>query len=148
MDKNGIGTDATIHEHIKTVQSRNYAIKCGNDFKPTPVGLSLVEVYQAIDIKLYKPYLRAQMEKEMNMIAEGKKSKDEVLSDAIREMQKIFNQVVSLREKMVSVLTSKYTKFVGDTGLGIKKTNYNDTGKSNVKVFVNLLLIFQLLNHL
>lgn len=27
MDSNGIGTDATIHEHIKTVQERGYAIK-------------------------------------------------------------------------------------------------------------------------
>lgn len=24
MDKNGIGTDATIHEHIKTIQERYY----------------------------------------------------------------------------------------------------------------------------
>ena len=24
MDKNGIGTDATIHEHIKKVQDRGY----------------------------------------------------------------------------------------------------------------------------
>lgn len=27
MDQNGIGTDATIHEHIKTVQERHYAVK-------------------------------------------------------------------------------------------------------------------------
>lgn len=27
MDSNGIGTDATIHEHIKTVQERHYAVK-------------------------------------------------------------------------------------------------------------------------
>lgn len=29
MDKNGIGTDATIHEHIKTIQDREYANKFG-----------------------------------------------------------------------------------------------------------------------
>lgn len=27
MDKNGIGTDATIHEHIKNVLEREYAYK-------------------------------------------------------------------------------------------------------------------------
>ena len=27
MDKYGIGTDATIHEHIKTIQDRKYAVK-------------------------------------------------------------------------------------------------------------------------
>ena len=29
MDKNGIGTDATIHEHITTIQDRGYAKKTG-----------------------------------------------------------------------------------------------------------------------
>ena len=27
MDKNGIGTDATMAEHIKKIQDRNYALK-------------------------------------------------------------------------------------------------------------------------
>ena len=27
MDKNGIGTDATIHEHIKNVQDRGYVVR-------------------------------------------------------------------------------------------------------------------------
>ena len=81
MDKNGIGTDATIHEHIQTVQDRNYVVKVKNEFMPTPQGVSLVEVYQEFDLKLYKPYLRAQMEKEMTMIANGVKSKDVVLSE-------------------------------------------------------------------
>jgi DNA topoisomerase-3 len=35
MDKNGIGTDATIHEHIKTVQERGYALKSGNSIVPS-----------------------------------------------------------------------------------------------------------------
>lgn len=29
MDQNGIGTDATIHEHIKHIQERNYVVKQG-----------------------------------------------------------------------------------------------------------------------
>jgi DNA topoisomerase-3 len=35
MDSNGIGTDATIHEHIKTVQERGYAVKEKEYFVPT-----------------------------------------------------------------------------------------------------------------
>jgi DNA topoisomerase-3 len=46
MDNNGIGTDATIHEHIKTVQERGYATKETQYFLPTPIGLSLVEAYE------------------------------------------------------------------------------------------------------
>ena len=40
---------------------------------PCKLGLSLVETYQKIGIDLYKPYLRAQMERDMKDIAEGRK---------------------------------------------------------------------------
>ena len=93
MDKNGIGTDATIHEHIKTIQDRNYAEKVRNEFKPTAVGVSLVEVYQTLNVQLYKPFLRAQMEKEMTSITTGECTKQEVLSNAIEQMLKIFNHI-------------------------------------------------------
>lgn len=74
MDKNGIGTDATIHEHIKNVQERDYCKKRGISLVPTPFGTSLVEVYQKLGIPLYKPFLRAQMEADMKAIAEGRSS--------------------------------------------------------------------------
>lgn len=45
MDKHGIGTDATIHEHIKTVQERGYATKTGIHVIPKQLGVSLVETY-------------------------------------------------------------------------------------------------------
>ena len=59
MNSTGIGTDATIHEHIKNVQDREYARKMQDKLVPTRLGLSLVEVYAQLKIDLYKPYLRA-----------------------------------------------------------------------------------------
>jgi len=47
MDKHGIGTDATIHEHIKKIQTRGYAKKLsGNLFQPTKLGVSLYLSYE------------------------------------------------------------------------------------------------------
>ena len=44
MDRNGIGTDATIAAHIKTIQVREYALKNHQGhFIPTNLGLALVE---------------------------------------------------------------------------------------------------------
>ena len=44
MDKEGIGTDATISEHIATILKRNYAEKnAAGRFAPTNIGLALVE---------------------------------------------------------------------------------------------------------
>ena len=44
MDENGIGTDATIHSHITTIQTREYATKgATGHFLPTDLGKALVE---------------------------------------------------------------------------------------------------------
>jgi len=46
MDRNGIGTDATIAQHITTIQERAYATKDGGQrFLPTKLGIALVEGY-------------------------------------------------------------------------------------------------------
>jgi DNA topoisomerase-3 len=46
MDRNGIGTDATIAQHISTIQERKYAIKDANQtFRPTQLGIALIEGY-------------------------------------------------------------------------------------------------------
>lgn len=74
MDKNGIGTDATIHEHIKTIQEWKYCVKEGNEFKPTYLGAALIEAYQAVKLDLHKPKLWAEMEKDMKNIADGLKT--------------------------------------------------------------------------
>jgi len=42
MDKNGIGTDSTIHEHIKKIQDREYVVKVKGRMKPTDIGIALV----------------------------------------------------------------------------------------------------------
>jgi len=69
MDKNGIGTDATIASHISTIQQREYAVKdAQNRFKPTKLGLALVEAYDSMGYQLTKPYLRAAMERLLCML--------------------------------------------------------------------------------
>lgn len=46
MDRNGIGTDATIAQHISTIQDRAYATKNAQQkFVPTKLGIALVEGY-------------------------------------------------------------------------------------------------------
>jgi len=47
MDKNGIGTDATIHQHIEKILERGYAYKLPKSklFTPTYVGNFLLDAY-------------------------------------------------------------------------------------------------------
>lgn len=48
MDDKGIGTDATIAEHIGKILQRGYAVKEGNLFKPTDLGLALYDGYESM----------------------------------------------------------------------------------------------------
>lgn len=67
MDKNGIGTDATIAEHIAKIIDREYVVakKEGkeNFLVPSTLGVGLVEGYNAIgfDRSLSKPHLRREV---------------------------------------------------------------------------------------
>lgn len=94
MDKEGIGTDATISEHIATIQNRDYAKKTPtNRFTPTNIGLALVETYMYLQYPLYKPYLRAHMERECTAISEGKVHFQEVIDSCIGEMSLVYQDV-------------------------------------------------------
>ena len=67
MDKNGIGTDATIAEHISKVIDREYVIaKQDGKIKyliPSTLGMGLVDGFDAIgfDRSLSKPHLRREV---------------------------------------------------------------------------------------
>ncbi len=77
-----------------------------NFFEPTELGVALVECYEHIKVPLYKPYLRAQMESDMKLVAEGKKEKATVLKDCLKEMERIFREVLARRDKMMEFFRS------------------------------------------
>ncbi|XP_028766082.1 DNA topoisomerase 3-alpha isoform X2 [Neltuma alba] len=91
MDKEGIGTDATMHDHIKKLLDRFYATKDANTrFTPTNLGEALVMGYDDMGYKLWKPYLRAVMERDMKEVSEGNKTKAEVLASSLQQMKACF----------------------------------------------------------
>lgn len=56
-------------------------------FKPTPLGLALVGAYMKMGVRLYKPYLRAQMEADCKEICEGKKQSADVVRDTLARVR-------------------------------------------------------------
>lgn len=114
MDRYNIGTDATMHEHIENIQKRNYAFKNESSyFIPTNLGLALVLSYKKfsdIGIDLTEPWLRARMERDMALVAEGVKKKEEVVTKYVEIMkyiyQEIFNRIEVLDQQMHLHLTT------------------------------------------
>ncbi|WOK95806.1 DNA topoisomerase 3-alpha isoform X2 [Canna indica] len=91
MDKAGIGTDATMHDHIKKLLDRCYVTKDSNTrFSPTSLGEALVMGYDEMGYQLWKPYLRAMMECDMKAVSIGTKRKSEVLQSCLHQMKTCF----------------------------------------------------------
>ncbi|KAG0707107.1 DNA topoisomerase [Suillus ampliporus] len=108
MDKNGIGTDATIAQHIQTIIDREYVIErmdgATKHLMPSTLGIGLIEGYNEIGFErsLSKPQLRRETERGMVRVCEGTKSKAEMLTESIEQYREMY--VLAKREfdKVVS----------------------------------------------
>lgn len=98
MDEYGIGTDATVADHIAKQLERGYAIKdeATHTFAPTPLGEALISAYRKMGLEnLWLPNLRGNIEQNIAAVALGIKRKDEVLSEAIRAFRRDFESAMS-----------------------------------------------------
>ena len=111
MDRNGIGTDATIAQHISTIQQREYATKDGNQkFLPTKLGIALVEGYNSMGYQLNKPDLRRETEAECNLVAAGQKSKDAVMTAMLDKMRQCFQTATQEAHKLDEAVARHYPR--------------------------------------
>ncbi|CUV06108.1 unnamed protein product [Cryptosporidium hominis] len=62
MDKNGIGTDATMHEHIEKIQVRQYVKKNSKSLlSPTALGVALYNGFELISRKMESKIDKAKL---------------------------------------------------------------------------------------
>ncbi|MFS7906714.1 putative DNA topoisomerase [Helianthus anomalus] len=116
MDKAGIGTDATMHDHIKKLTDRFYAIKEGSHFKPTNLGEALVMGYDDMGYELWKPYLRSMMEEDMKAVSIGNKRKDDVLATCLQQMKACFLDARVNKTKLFQALEIFFDRTNRTTG--------------------------------
>ncbi|KAM0870274.1 hypothetical protein ACQ4PT_040115 [Festuca glaucescens] len=111
MDKAGIGTDATMHEHIKKLLDRCYATKDANSrFSPTNLGEALVMGYDEMGYELWKPYLRSMMEADMKAVSIGTKSKSEVLEGCLQQMEACFRDARANKVKLLDAMGTFFAR--------------------------------------
>ena len=91
MDKHGIGTDATHAEHIQKIMERSYAgMQQDRRILPGYLGLALVDGYEDMGFTMSKPDLRANLEADLKLICEGRKAKQQVLTEQLAIYERIF----------------------------------------------------------
>ncbi|TFK44130.1 prokaryotic type I DNA topoisomerase [Crucibulum laeve] len=112
MDKNGIGTDATIAQHIQTIIDRDYVIErmegATKYLIPSTLGVGLIEGYNQIglDKSVSKPQLRRETERRMVQVCERAVTKNDMLHQSIDQYKEMF--IIAKREfnKVVTVCNS------------------------------------------
>lgn len=111
MDKNGIGTDATIHEHIKRVVDRGYAEMISGRFKPTGLGIGLVLSYDKLgmDVSLTQPAIRARTESSLQQICDGL-SAGQVLGLYIDIYKRVFSTLIGEIDRFVAMVSYYMTQ--------------------------------------
>ncbi|KAJ5684300.1 uncharacterized protein N7477_000645 [Penicillium maclennaniae] len=121
MDANGIGTDATMAEHIAKIKEREYVVvhQRGTgrtkveELIPTRLGTALVEGYDNIvaglsnSISLSKPFLRKEMELRMLEICAGTKTRQEVVQQSLDMYREVFIHT-QRRIEMLKAACRKY----------------------------------------
>ncbi|KAK5055103.1 hypothetical protein LTR84_012851 [Exophiala bonariae] len=126
MDANGIGTDATMAEHISKIKDRSYVDtrpRAGGgggrntavqEFIPTTLGIALIEGYDnvGLDVSVSKPFLRKEMELKMKAICEGRQSRMEVVQASLDQYRDVFVRT----QRDIDVLKRSVTKYVVNGG--------------------------------
>ena len=89
MEENGIGRPSTYASIISVIQARDYVNKIEGRFKPTMLGMMLVEklLSPAFDDILDVNYTR-ELEEDLDKIEEGKENYESTLSSFYKKFQK------------------------------------------------------------
>ncbi|TKY85865.1 hypothetical protein EX895_005406 [Sporisorium graminicola] len=120
MDKNGIGTDATIAEHIAKVIERRYvmSVKEGKTtyLVPSTLGIGLVEGYNQLNLEksLSKPLLRRETEFRMSLICAGQRSKADTIAESLEE----YRQVFALTNREFDRIAATVVQYLTDPSAG------------------------------
>jgi len=111
MEKNRIGTDASMPVHIENICQRGYVtVDEKRRLIPTKLGNALIDSLGCVDSEIIHPENRAKIEDFVNQVSQGKKNYDEVLKYALELYKEKF---IIIRVNYDKLLNSfrKYFKF-------------------------------------
>ncbi|KAK6122903.1 hypothetical protein DH2020_043369 [Rehmannia glutinosa] len=121
MEKNGIGTDASISVHINNICERNYVqVQAGRRLVPTALGISLIRGYQCIDPDLCLPDIRSFIEHQISLVAKGQADHGLVVKHVIEQFKGKFSYFVKQIENMDALFEAEFSP-LSDSGRVLSK---------------------------
>src|SRR6476619_2660846 len=138
MEERGLGTKATRADIIQKLYDRGYVYR--NPPEPSETGIAMYRAFHDYVPRMATPEMTAELEEDMDQIAAGKTSKDEVLRIS-REM--LHGTTTELEEKKADLAQQIWTGMDEDKFLGPCKVCEED-GRKHEDGSPNRLRILQL----
>jgi DNA topoisomerase-1 len=89
MEQLSLGTKSTRHEIINKLYQRKYISLA--PLSPTPLAIAVIDALNDCDV--VKSQMTAELEKDMDLIAEGKKTLDETVSESRKMLAKVIDEL-------------------------------------------------------
>ncbi len=136
MEKNKIGTDASMPVHIENICNRGYVeVDESRKLIPTNLGKALIESLSIVDPELVKPTVRSEIESHVDSIAKGKKSFSEILKYSLDLYKNKFLMVRQNYEKMIAQFRRYFTvDTAGITNISKNIKKQNTEYRSTIQV--------------
>ena len=138
MEERGLGTKATRADIIQKLYDRGYVYR--NPPEPSETGIAMYRAFHDYVPRMATPEMTAELEEDMDQIAAGKTSKDEVLRIS-REM--LHGTTTELEEKQEDLAKQIWTGMDEDKFLGPCKV-CEEAGRKHEDGSPNRLRIIQL----
>lgn len=110
MEELGLGTKATRHAIIQNLYDRGYIHS--DPIVPTELGIAVAEALKKHAEKIASPEMTAELEQEMDLIAEGSKSREEVVEHSRQLLAQIMLTLQAKKDEVAQeirggILTDK-----------------------------------------
>jgi DNA topoisomerase-1 len=102
MEELGLGTKATRAEIIQKLYDRGYVY--GNPPVPSETGVAMYEAFTKFVPEMATPDMTARLEDEMDQIASGEMTKDQVVGDSRELLHNTYSDIDASREDLAKVV--------------------------------------------
>jgi DNA topoisomerase-1 len=102
MEGMGIGTKSTRHNTLQKLYDRGYVE--GDPPRPTGIAMAVVEAAERFADRIVDEGMTAQLEQDMDAIANGEKSLDEVTDESREMLRRVFEDLHDHRDEVGAFL--------------------------------------------
>jgi DNA topoisomerase-1 len=102
MEERGLGTKATRHDIIQKLYDRGYVQ--GNPIEPRETGVAMVTAFQRFAERVATPDMTAELEADMDRIASGQVTKDQVLEISRKMLRESYDLMNEHKRELAEII--------------------------------------------